>query len=326
MGGLPGALLSSQAMTTCIQANTDGKLHPASRPSLSPLNRGFLYGDAIYEVWRTYDGILHGWDEHWARLTASARATGISLPLAQPEMFKEIKRTAAAFRRNSGQYSELYIRLQISRGAGPIGLHPALAGRSSYVLLVQALKTPTAEQLSRGLKLALASSLRRNHPSTLNPAWKTGNYLNNILCLSEAVAAGAEEVLMTNLSGEISESSVSNIFFVRDGVLFTPPLAAGLLAGITRASVLGPVARLAGITAREAVVRPEDLSSFCECFITSTTKEIHPVNAINEIRFDVHAAPVTARLQAAFREYILDCGRRHRQLRILTRPREAPSE
>src|SRR4051812_45646191 len=116
-------------MTNYIQANSDGKMHSASKPSISPLNRGFLYGDAIYEVWRTYDGILFAWDEHWSRLESSARATGINLPRSQAEMFKQIKRTVSAFCRKTAERPEVYVRLQITRGAGAIGLNPDFADK-----------------------------------------------------------------------------------------------------------------------------------------------------------------------------------------------------
>ena len=311
-------------MTSYIQANTDGKLHSACKPSISPLNRGFLYGDAIYEVWRTYDGVLFAWGEHWSRLEASAMATGITLPLSPGEMFKQIKRTVSAFCRKTEERQDVYVRLQITRGAGAIGLNPALADKPNYVLLVQRLKGPTPEQRLRGLKLALAKNLHRNHPSTLNPVWKTGNYLNNILCLREAVAVGADEVLMTNLAGELCESSVSNIFFVKNGELFTPALSAGMLEGITRAAVLGPVARAAGIAPKETTVRPDDLESFNECFIVSTTKEICPVTAIDDVHFNVGPSTVTANLQSAFLQYVLDHVRRNKRLRVLPRATSSP--
>ena len=152
-----------------IQANTDGKLHSADKPSISPLNRGFLYGDAIYEVWRTYDGILFAWDEHWQRLERSAQALGFALPFTQVDLLKQIKRTVAVFCRKSEGRPELYIRLQVSRGAGVIGLNTLLADKPSSVLLVQELKVPTPEQVTRGLKLGLATTMHRNHPDTLNP-------------------------------------------------------------------------------------------------------------------------------------------------------------
>jgi branched-chain amino acid aminotransferase len=306
-----------------IQANTDGKLHPADRPSISPLDRGFLYGDAIYEVWRSYDGIVFAWDEHWQRLERSAHALEIALPWTQADLLKQIKRTASAFCRRTGGRPELYIRLQISRGTGAIGLNTLLAGKPSCVLLIQALKPPTDEQLAGGIKLALCKRLHRNPPDALNPLWKTGNYLNNILCLREAIAAGAEEVVITNLAGEICESAVSNIFFVQNGVLHTPPLSAGMLEGITRASVLGPIARAAGVSVRETTIRPEELPSFSECFITGTTREILPVNSIDGVNFTTGAATVTATLRAAFHDFTADYVKRNKKLRVL--PRVVPA-
>src|SRR3954471_20341627 len=105
-----------------IQANTNGRLHSAHEPSLSPLNRGFLYGDAIYEVWRTYHGVVFAWQEHFDRLQASADALRMDLPFSRPKMLTEVKKTVAAFRRRTNHTGEVYIRLQLSRGAGPIGL------------------------------------------------------------------------------------------------------------------------------------------------------------------------------------------------------------
>ncbi|HEY6167492.1 MAG TPA: aminotransferase class IV [Verrucomicrobiae bacterium] len=306
-------------MTDYIQANTDGKLHAADKPSISPLNRGFLYGDAIYEVWRTYDGIVFSFDEHWQRLERSAQALEMQLPFAQSDLFKQIKRTASAFCRKIGGRPELYIRLQVTRGAGAVGLNTRLADKPSYVLLIQTLKAPTPEQLASGLKLGLAKSLHRNHPSTLNPLWKTGNYLNNILCLREAIAAGADEVVMTNLAGEITESAVSNIFFVRSGELHTPPSSAGMLEGITRAAILGPIAGTAGVRVSETTIRPDELSGFTECFISSTTREIHPVNAIDDVRFTVGGDTVTAKLQSAFIGFTREYVKRHKKLRVWPR-------
>src|ERR1700734_143237 len=97
--------------THFIQANTNGRLHPASEPSISPLNRGFLYGDAIYEVWRTYHGILFAWEEHWTRLRASARALHLKLEITPDQMLREIRRTVAAYRSRVPDAGDLYIRL-----------------------------------------------------------------------------------------------------------------------------------------------------------------------------------------------------------------------
>ena len=160
-----------------------------------------------------------------------------------------------------------------------------------------------AEKARDGFKLSLATSLRRNPVDALNPAWKTGNYLNNVLCLREARARGADEVVMLNHAGEVTESAVSNIAFVRDGTLITPPLSAGILGGITRDLVVGRIAAAANVPVREAAVRAADFSAMQECMLLSTTKDIAPVASIDDVRFQLGAGTVSARLKAAFADY-----------------------
>ena len=218
-------------------------------------------------------------------------------------MLDEIRRTVAAFRERTGFTGEFYIRLQISRGGGAIGLDVALAGRPEFVLLVQPCPTIAVDQLRNGLRLSIATGLRRNSVESLNPAWKTGNYLNNLLCLREARARGADEVVILNLAGEVTEAAVSNIGFVREGILITPPLSAGILVGITRGLLLEKIAASAGVAIREAPVRPEDLVSMHECFLLSSTKDVTPVGAIDDVKFRVAPDTVTMRLKQAFGEF-----------------------
>jgi branched-subunit amino acid aminotransferase/4-amino-4-deoxychorismate lyase len=286
-----------------IQANTNGRLHDAREPAISPLNRGFLYGDAIYEVWRTYHGVIFAWEEHWRRLGRSAAALHMALPLAPAQALAEIKRTVAAFFSAVGARPDVYIRLQVTRGDGLIGLDPALAGRPDFTLLVQANPAWTPAQLAQGLHLSLATGLRRNPIASLDPAWKTGNYLNNILCLREARARGADEVVIINLAGEVAEAAVSNIAFVRAGEVITPPMEAGILGGITRQLLLGKIAPAAGVPMREAAVLPADFAHMDECFLLSSTKDISTVATIDDVRFKTGADTITMRLKRAFAEY-----------------------
>ncbi|MBM3875410.1 MAG: aminotransferase class IV [Verrucomicrobia bacterium] len=301
---------------TFIQANTDGRLHDAAKPSISPLNRGFLYGDAIYEVWRTFDGVVFTFDEHWRRLEGSAAALHLTLPLTREELFAQIRRTAQAFFKKVGSKPALYIRLQVTRGGGAIGLDTRLAGCAGYVLLVQSLKEVPPEKREKGLRLSLATALRRNHPLTLNPAWKTGNYLNNLLCLREALARGADEVVMTSLRGEITEAAVSNVFFVKGRTLVTPRLQAGILSGITRRFILDRVAPRAGVKAAEKRVSAADLAGFEECFLSGTTKGIAPVCAIDGQRFRVGCATVTERLAESYAAEVKEHVAAHHELSV----------
>jgi len=310
-------------MQDYIQANTNGHLHDAREGSISPLDRGFLYGDAVYEVWRTYDSVVFAWAEHWARLEQSAAALGFVLSVSAEQMFEQIRRTAAAYRATTTDAGDLYIRLQITRGAGPIGLDPGLADGANFIILVRANKGTPDDKLREGYTLSLATTLRRNSSETLNPAWKTGNYLNNILCLGEARQRGADEVVMINLAGEVAESSVCNLGFVRrvgelgTVEIVTPPLRSGILAGITRELVLRKIAREAGfVNVSEAVIRPEDFGDFDECFLMATTRDIAPVGRIDEVQFRVGEGTATMRLKAAFAAYVARYVAAHPQQRV----------
>jgi branched-chain amino acid aminotransferase len=299
-----------------IHANTNGRLHAADEPSVSPLNRGFLYGDAIYEVWRTYQGVLFGWEEHWARLERSARALFMALPFSRDDMLGEIRKTTEAYRQKVGGAHELYVRLQVSRGSGAIGLDPALADRAEFVLMVQPCPILSDKQLRQGQVLSVARSLRRNSVEALNPAWKTGNYLNNLLCLREAKSRGADEVVILNQAGQITEAAVCNLGFVRNGEILTPPLSAGILEGITRALVISEVASLAGLSVREETLTLADLPSMQECFLMSSTKDIAPVAAIDDLRYSVGEGSVTGKLKAAFGSYAASYAAKHPHLRV----------
>ena len=299
-----------------IQANTNGRLHPAGEPSISPLNRGFLYGDAVYEVWRTYGRVIFAWEEHWNRLLRSADALFLELPWTAEALLNEIRRTIAAYDKTTGGRDELYIRLQISRGAGPIGLDPALADEAAFVLLVQPVPVLSSAKLEEGQTLSIATRLRRNAINALDPAWKTGNYLNNLLCLREARSRGADEVVILNSSGELTEAAVCNLAFVRDGELVTPPLSAGILGGITRHLLLTKIAPAAGVVARETPLRPEDLADMDECCLLSTTKDLQPVGRIDGRAYRTGADTVTRRLKAAFADYATDYATEHRELAV----------
>lgn len=303
-------------MAKYIQANTDGRLHDASEPSISPLNRSFLYGDAIYGVWRTYDGVLFAFMEHWERLHRSAASLHMEIPFDKSVLLTEIRRTASAYFEKAASKFDIYVRLQLTRGAGPIGLDTSLADKPSYVILVQQVAEVAKEISQRGMTLALAKSLCRNHPKTTNPAWKTGNYLNNILCLREAKAKGADDALMLNLDGAITEAASENVFFVSSQEILTPPSHAGVLDGVTRQIILGEIANNCSYALREENIFPAHLPEFQECFITSTTCGIVPVGCIDKIKYAVGSRTVTAKMKKLFGEYVQGYCKRNPELRI----------
>lgn len=265
-----------------VLANTNGRMHDAREASISPLDRGFLYGDAVYEVWRTYAGTVFGMREHWARLERSAQALGFgSLPLDEDSFIAQAKRTAAEHRRITGWAGDIYIRLQITRGGGVVGLDPAFADTMQWVMLVKALPDFTSEELDKGFSMAVARTVRRNAIATVSPAFKTGNYLNNILALREALAAGAQDVLMLNLDDAVTETSVRNIWLVKGDTAYTPPMSAGILGGITREILLRDFADNGVLKLRERAIKADELPSFDAAFVTSTTQDIVPVRSLD---------------------------------------------
>jgi len=298
-----------------IQANTNGRLLDAREPSLPANDRGFLYGDSVYEVWRTYDGAVFAFDEHWLRLERSARALGIALPLGRAELAEQLRRTAVAFIERSGHVGPMHIRAQFSRGGGPLGLDPALADAPTYLVLVQRLRTIPSEKLRAGFMLSVAQELRRNPRDSLDPAWKTGNYLNNILCLREARQRGADESLILNHAGRVTEAAVANVFFVRKHAIVTPPLADGLLAGITRGLLLDRIAARLGVVALEEPVTPDDFRFFDGCFLASTTNDLVPVSSIDEHRFALDDLALVWKLKAGFQNYASEYAAAHPELR-----------
>ncbi|WP_221031725.1 aminotransferase class IV [Actomonas aquatica] len=290
-------------MSAFVQANTNGRLHDAAEASLSPLNRGFLYGDAIYEVWRSYGGVLFGWAEHWERMTCSALAIGLNIPIGPEALLPEIKRTVAEFRKKLTYTGDVYVRLQVYRGEGEIGLSPEYADQAGYVILVKPVPELSERHLTEGLHLVTARRLHRNDPSALDPAWKTGNYLNNMLCLAEARERGADDVVILNRTGELTEAATANLAFVRGDEWITPPLSAGILAGVTRRLILAEVARRAGLRPVERSVLPDDLATMDEAMLLSSTKDVQPVGQIDEHRFRVGAESRSRVLKAAFEAY-----------------------
>jgi branched-chain amino acid aminotransferase len=289
--------------------NLDGVLVPPERAAISVFDRGFLYGDSVYEVIRTYGGRPFEQDAHLARLRHSAERIGLTPKWDAGRTVREIARTLEASRGGDApdpaaapwNVCERYVRVVMTRGAGEIGLDPALAVDPVALVVVLPLSGPPALAYREGVAAAIVG-VRRASPEAIDPSAKTGAHLPNVLAVREARAAGAHEALLLDGRGFVTEGSSSNVFAVRGGALLTPPLAAGILEGVTRGVVLR-LARAAGLAAEEVPLRPEDLESADEVFITSTVREIVPVTRLGDrLVGDGRPGPVTLRLHAAFRQ------------------------
>ena len=274
----------------------NGTISDGAMAVVPVFDHGFLYGEGVYETLRTYRQIPFLLDRHLKRLRTSAALLDLEIPRDDGELTAAIAETMGA----AGMEGEQYIRLLITRGVGELSYDPATCPDPTLVIIVKPHLENSPETMEEGIAV-IVSSVVRNHPQAINPRIKSNNLLNNALAMQEAIRAGAQEALMRNYRGELSECAQSNFFLVKQAEVFTPPLESGLLEGVTRNFVF-EVGAHTGFPVSENVLRDADLQEADEMFITSTTREILPVT-----RIDGHAVgsgapgPVTLTLAAAFR-------------------------
>lgn len=281
-----------------IFASINGEIVPGAEARVSVLDNGFTFGDSVYETLRTYSGRPFHLDRHLLRLRASAGRLGIDIDLDDAELRGRLM----ALLTRAG-HADSFIRLIVTRGVGDISYHFDRVQGPTIVMVVKPFEEYPESHYTEGIALVIVS-VRRNHPSALDPAIKSCNLLNNILAVREAQARGAIEAVMLNQSGDVAECASSNVFLVRGGELYTPRLDAGILAGITREVTLD-VAQGAGLRCHEEVVSVSDLMRADEVFITSSLKETTPVKSIDGVPIGGgRPGPVTRRMLEAFREYI----------------------
>jgi len=281
-----------------IAVNVNATITDAEHATVSALDRGFLFGEGVYETLRTYNRRPFLLDRHLDRLRCSAGHLSLTVPLDDVGYAERIAETVAAV---SDKQTELYIRLLVTRGVGDLTYDPNSCPDPTAVIIVRPYAGASAELDEKGITV-VRSSIVRNHPAALNPIIKSNNLLNNALAMQEAIKVGADEAVMCNYCGEIAECAQSNIFIVRDGVALTPRLDTGLLEGVTRNFVF-EVGSAAGIPVREAVIQPEELAAADEVFITGTTREVLAVTTLDTTPVrDGQPGPVTKRLSQKFRE------------------------
>ena len=283
-----------------------GALVSREDAKVSVYDRGFLYGDSIFETLRTYDGKLFRLGEHLGRFARSAKITKMSEGMSVGDLGVELERMtcsvleAARASLERDESVELTVRLMLTRGEGPLGLLPTSLGPPTRVTFFERFRAPNPALYESGAKVLLVPTHR---PSDAARGAKVGNYLESLLCLSQARDRGADEALVIDAGGHVVEGATSNVFIVRGGALVTPPESSGLLAGITR-SVTLDLARELGIETREETLFPGDFADADEAFLTSTLREIMPIGRVEGAEGErrLAAGPVTARLRRAFAE------------------------
>ncbi len=274
----------------------DGAYYPESEAKVSVFDHGLLYGDGIFEGIRFYNGRVFKLTEHLHRLWDSARAICLTIPISKEEMEQA---TLETIRQN--ELRDGYIRLVVTRGKGNLGLSPDRCPRASVIIIAASIQLYPEEKYRTGMVMVTCAT-RRTSPAALSPAVKSLNYLNNIMAKIEATHAKADEGVMLNEQGYVSECTGDNLFIVKDGVTLTPPISAGSLRGITRQVVLDIYAEL-GLPVRETELTRYDIYTADECFLSGTAAEvIAAIELDTRIIGDGKPGPVTAKIIARFRE------------------------
>lgn len=273
----------------------NGEFYPKSKACVSVYDHGFLYGDGVFEGIREYDGIVFKLREHIDRLYESAKAIMLEIPMSKEELMNAVIET---LRRN--KLKNAYIRLVVTRGVGDLGIDPRKCKKPNVIIIAEPLLSLYSKEARlKGLSLII-SSVRRDRVDATNHQIKSLNYLNSILAKIEAISAGADDAVMLDERGFISETSSTNLFLVKDGKVITPPPTTGALLGVTRTFVM-ELARKLGYQVEEKEVTPFELLTADEVFMTGTGAEIVPVTKIaGRVIGDGKAGKITIRLIEEF--------------------------
>jgi branched-chain amino acid aminotransferase len=259
---------------TRILIHTGDAILPAGEAGVPVLDHGFLFGDSVYEVVRTANGKSFMLKEHLDRMRLSAAMIYFELPWSDAEIERRLQELRARLGTD-----ECYFRIIATRGPGPISLLPEGCDRPGLYLIACDLIRYPERMYAEGCTVAVVHRLR-NDPRALDPRAKTGNYLNNMLGMIEAKEAGADDALFLNQDHHLTEATTSNVWVVENGNVVTPPLAAGILAGITRDWIL-QMLPAAGVPVEEVAVDHDRLLAADEVFLSGTVKGVMPVARID---------------------------------------------
>lgn len=267
----------------------NGDLLDASEARISPFDRGLLVGDGVFETLRVYGGVPFAWRRHIARLVLSAGGLGLETP--ESAVLRDASEAVIA----ANSLSEARLRITVTGGDGPAGT--SRGGARPTVLIVAVPFEPWKDTVD-----VVIVPWSRNEGGAV-AGLKTISYAENVRALAYAEERGAGEAVFPNTRGELCEATGSNLFLVRDGVLRTPPGSAGCLLGVTRALILD-VCPGAGVRAEEADLSPDDLRSSDEAFLSSTTREVHPITRVDGVALPSSPGAVSSRVAEAYRALV----------------------
>ncbi len=280
----------------------DGQLVDEADAKISVFDHGLLYGDGVFEGIRFYNGRVFKLEEHMDRLYDSARVICLDIPLSKADLTQALFDTVRANGERDG-----YIRLVVTRGVGDLGINPKLCPKGSVIIISAKIKMYSEEMYRDGLDI-ITCATRRTSQAAVPPAVKSLNYLNNIMAKIEAHQAGVAEALMLNDAGYVAECTADNFFLIKGGTLFTPPVSAGALRGITRGTILDLAEEL-GIPVKETELTRYDVFVADECFLTGTGAEmVGVVKVDSRVIADGKPGPLTQALLERFRQLTRSTG------------------
>jgi branched-chain amino acid aminotransferase len=283
-----------------IRIHIGGRPCPPQEAAVPVFDRGFLFGDSVYETVGTNRGRLVFLDDHLDRLARSAERIYLRLP-PRDEIVRAVRDTLAA-----AENIESRVRIMVTRGDGTVDLDPAAAGQPRLVVIVQPLGGPSPELYEKGAEVEIVS-VTRNSPRAIDPAVKSGNYLNNVMAMGEARRRrpSAHEAILCAANGSVAEGATSNVFAVVDGQIHTPALEVGILDGVTRGKVLA-LARTNSIMCHEvSFMSPDELRQSDEIFLTSSVRSVLPVTRVDgQMLGEGKPGIVTRRLMVLYRQLV----------------------
>jgi branched-chain amino acid aminotransferase len=281
------------------QYHVDGELVDAEDATVSVEDRGFQYGDGVFETMRAYGGDPFEWEAHADRLERSCESLSLDHGLDREDLRERIDETLAA-----NEFENAYVKLSITRGVQPGKLTPRPEVDPTVVVYAKELPRGGVggEPVWDGPATLQTVSTRRIPDSALPATAKTHNYLNSILARAELIEE-ADEALVRDVEGAVVECAASNLFFVHDDALHTPSATRDLLPGITRRLVI-ELAEDAGVPVRTGTYEPSDVREAREAFVTNSTWEVRPVDEVDGI--SVGGGPVTDLLARRYDELVED--------------------
>lgn len=276
----------------------NGKLTKKEDARISIFDRGFLYGDSVYEVCRTYNGVPFLLEEHLARLWHSALKLDFIFDFTPEFLTRQINNVLGELGEESA-----YIRIIITRGEGPLGIIPPKDIKHNIIILAKHWPPNPTHWYEKGVSVII-SKVERVAPLAIDPNVKSGNYLNSVMAIHNAKKEGAFDAVMLNREGFITEGSTNNIWIVKNNVLYTPPLLAGILEGITRKTLI-LLAKKNNLNVIQENFTPNDLINADEAFLTATTKELVPIVQVDSTPIGLGTpGPMYKKLHQIYKSFV----------------------